>query len=186
MLYHISLRFWEYIEKFYPRIPKGRLDEIGENSTISRICLSDSIEGCFTGATWGGYNLVKDSPYKDTNFVAIARLYKFNKAEIQKENLLYPEEIREYVPDSNISREHWVINQEIVPNKSSIIILRDFHIETIAHEHKNGKCGICKIINPIYDMLNKEDEDVLVGFANSENKELFLDEHKKELFKILR
>ena len=139
MLYHISLKCWERIEIFSPRIPRGCLNGVEENDTIPRICLSDSLDNCLTAVSWGGLNLIKDPPYKGNNFLAVARLYEFDKENIKKENLLMPYQIAEYVPDSLISNEYWVINQNIFPEKSSIIVLRDFFfdVETMEYKGKN-------------------------------------------------
>lgn len=185
MLYHISLRFWERVEEFKPRIPKGRLDCVGEDATIPRICLSDSLEGCLTGVPWGGYNLINDPPYKAVGFMAIARLYEFDKSKIIEENLLSPKQIKKFVPDSEISREYWVTNQEIIPEKSCVIVLKDFCIEPVVIEHKGTKYRLYKITRPQYKTLKKEEEDLLLEFVNSDDKSSFVGNHKKELLAVL-
>ena len=44
-LYHVSYNLEEPLQKeFVPRIPGNSVNE--ENQTISRVCLSDSIQGC--------------------------------------------------------------------------------------------------------------------------------------------
>lgn len=186
MLYHVSLRFWDEITKFIPRVPKGRLDSVGEDTLIPRICLSDSIEGCLTGVPWGGYNLIKDPPYGEAGLAAIFRLYEFDKSKIKKENLLNPQQIKKYVPDSEVSREHWVINQEIVPEKSYIVMLKDFYIEPVIIQYKDTKYRMYKIIKPKYEILKKEEEDLLVNLANSENKGLFFRKHKNEFLSVFK
>lgn len=186
MLYHVSLRFWDEITKFIPRVPKGRLDSVGEDALTPRICLSDSIEGCLTGVPWGGYNLIKDPPYGKAGLAAIVRLYRFDKYKIKKENLLNPQQIKECVPDSEVSREYWVINQEIVPEKSHIVILRDFCVKPVIIQHKDIKYRMYKIAKPKYEILKKEEEDLLVNLANSENKDLFFRKYKNEFLSVFK
>jgi len=185
MLYHISLKFWRKIEMFSPRIPKGCLNGVNENNTIPRICLSDSVENCLTAASWGGSNLINDPPYKENELIAIARIYKFDCRKIKRKNLLLPCQIKKYVPDSLISHEHWVINQNISPKKSYVIILRDFFFDIKILEYEGRKYKVYKITRTKYDILTEEQDNLLISYLNSKNKESFTRKYINELYNIL-
>lgn len=185
MLYFIDIRFWEKIREFAPRVPKGRFLKLDEDSKIKRVCLSDSIAGCLTGVSWGGYNLVNDPPFTTGDLIVIARVYEFNKNEVCDGNLLKPNEVRKYVPDAEVGNEYWVVNQSIYPEKSYIIILRDYYLDFVVIEHGGVKYRLCKIKEPKFDILTHEQEDLLVNLALYDNKDEYFKKNYAELYKIL-
>lgn len=102
-------------EEFSPMIPKNVLSGGIEDSTIPRICVSNTIEGCLGSVTWGGYNI---ETYLEDNKNTI-RVYEFKLSDINKNNLITPEYLyeKDLVRDAVIHDEYWIINQKIIPSK---------------------------------------------------------------------
>ena len=128
---------------FYPRIPEFRLKN--ENSEIPRICLSDSIEGCLSAAPWGGDNI------GEVGKLEALRVYEFNVDNY--DNILFPEELvkSKYVPDANITGEHWVLNQNLYPDSTYYISLIDFEKRVISHFIKLEEVFYEKIYDVSFD-----------------------------------
>lgn len=163
MLYHISLRSWEVIDEFIPRVPKSRCEITGEDESIPRISLSSSIEGCLTGVPWGGFHLINDPPFENSDTIAVVRVYEFSEENIDKNNMLKPSDVVRYVADAEISQEHWIVNQGIKPDNSYILILEDFHFDFKIIEHKDSKIRVCKIKDIKYQRLSKKGEELLIS-----------------------
>ena len=118
-LYHVSRDITE-VQQFNPRLPKyANSIEVKE----PRICVADSIEGCIAATEcWLG-NLHGNTVIYDE--FSEARVYEFDEGDINANNLLTPKILKnkKYVFDAEITGEHWIINQSIVPSKSYIIRL---------------------------------------------------------------
>ena len=129
-LFHISYDHCDKIESFVPYVPLQRA--IGEDSSRSRICTSDSIEGCFAGSPHtdmlfveGGlvYDEVYDIYYtKDNEYNGVpAILYEFD---VPRDKVNFPEEVKQYVPDALETNEHW-ITEEVKPTGIRYLLLED-------------------------------------------------------------
>lgn len=105
-LYHISLDFGKNDDLcFIPRIPASAAD--GEDKTIKRVCLSDSIEGCINLADLSNGDLKSHLfPIKSEKSSPI-KVYEFH---IDTDSILYPNQISKYVPDAEIFGEYWYTN----------------------------------------------------------------------------
>ena len=110
---------------------------------------------------------------------------EFNRDDISSGNLLTPKEVSKHVPDAEVGNEYWVVNQSIYPEKSYIIILRDYYLDFVVIEHGGVKYRLCKIKEPKFDILTHEQEDLLVNLALYDNKNEYFKKNYAELYKIL-
>lgn len=129
--YHIQLEPNNIIENFQPRIPALRYEY--EDATIPRISLSTSIEGCLTAVPWGGRKLeIMTSEFSDFHseeeFYLVFRVYEFDSSTIQEGNLIATDELlkRGLVMDANASNEVWVINQDLKPTNTYLVVLEEY------------------------------------------------------------
>lgn len=113
-LYHISqlLENQEEIKQFVPRIPESRANE--ENETIPRVCVSDSLEGCFKGHP----DAVVDSEYGNFAQLLLEKgisglLFRVYHFIVDEADVMLPEELLEkgYVPDVLDTNEHWILTE---------------------------------------------------------------------------
>lgn len=93
LLYHISTKRDELVKHFIPRVPESCADDIGENSSIPRICLSDSPEHCLQAV---GFS-------RDLNCVT---LYA-GEFDLRDPALYTPGYVQRYVKDALADREYW-------------------------------------------------------------------------------
>ena len=189
MLYHISLNIGKKIKEFKPKVPRGKCVIVNENVTIPRICLSNSLEGCLTGVPWGGYNLITDSPLNSDQIITFARIYEFDETKIEEQNILFPHEVQKYVLDAEISGEHWVVNQTIVPEKSYVIVVKNFDIDCVNLKSNNKTYRIYVIKNPEYKILSKEIEDLWVNAINIEDdfdREKYVAKNYEKLLSVFK
>lgn len=128
--YHISLDTDNVIKEFMPRVPAMRYP--GEDSSIQRIALSTSIEGCLSAVPWGGRKLENISAgifdMTEEEIHCIFRVYEFEDTEFEINNFLSTGELLKegLVMDANNSDECWVINQSLKPTKSYIVVLMNY------------------------------------------------------------
>lgn len=126
-LYHISLDKSICEETvFYPRVPLDRIRT--EDCKTKRICVSKTIEGCFTAVPFFIYDLFEGDCGTSTEvMVAI-----FDKEEIKKKNFIDSSELykKDKVRDANITEECWIVNQKIKPCEVKTIILNKKGIVT--------------------------------------------------------
>lgn len=170
MLYHVSLKSWEIIDEFIPRIPKSRCELTGEDDNIPRISLSSSIEGCLTGVPWGGFELLNNPPLKNSKMITVMRVYEFEEINIDRKNIIKPDVVKNYVADAKISGEYWVVNQSINPSRSYLLILKDFCFDFEIINHNSQKIRVCKIKDIKYEKLSKEEEALLISEFNRRSK----------------
>lgn len=134
-LYHMDLLRGEEIEKFIPRVPNNRLSL--ENSTIKRICVSTTLEGCLGSAPWGA-SKVFEFPEN-----MIFRVYEFDVNDINNGNLLLTEDLmnNNYVADACLYDECWIINQDIKPSNIFYIKIDNYDdkLETFLHVDENSE-----------------------------------------------
>lgn len=103
LLYHISTRRDELVKHFIPRIPESYAKDIGENSTIPRICLSDSPEHCLQAV---GFS-------KEVNNVT---LYS-GEFSLSDPALFTPGYVQRYVKDALANREYWYCKEITLKGK---------------------------------------------------------------------
>ena len=99
--YHVSIDVFKDINLFTPRIPHSTMSV--EDTTISRICVSTSIEDCLNGIQY--FSILRESlflsPEDNYSFIEnINRIVKVYEFEYCKDNLKIPNEISDLVPDS--------------------------------------------------------------------------------------
>ena len=119
-MYHISLDIFKNIEVFVPRIPESRLKN--EDSTIPRVCISNSLENCLTGLTYMSKYYKRITDDSETNFSLFdgdcSRILKVYEFEVEN-NLISFKELhnRNLVPDAMITEEYWSLT-ELTPTNS--------------------------------------------------------------------
>lgn len=101
MLYHCS---FETVKRFVPRIPTFRAP--GENGSIKRICLSESIEQAVTAMSEGGNALLGMLLCKEI-FPPILHIYECKRGK----KFIPPEKLEEksLVGDASATREWWAL-----------------------------------------------------------------------------
>ncbi|MBR6618760.1 MAG: hypothetical protein IKK85_00280 [Clostridia bacterium] len=133
-LYHISYDTSEPLDKeFVPKIPKNCAT--GENESIERICLSDSIEGCINAAEDNLRN------YEDADKAIIVvweKEFSFPDDKLMCWPYLYE---NNFVPDAALTHEYWYL--EKVRMQGSF-----YEISNINHAISNKK--LVYIIKPKY------------------------------------
>ncbi|WPQ59794.1 hypothetical protein [Paenibacillus polymyxa] len=121
---------------FVPRVPENQIHGIKE-STIKRVCVSKTIEGCFT-AIGNGQN-----PH-DANFVRRGYyvLFKIDteKLGIEKRHIVSSRQIYRngWVPDADVTKEHWITKSFQVPKEEmSYIQIQSFkQVQTMAYPYE--------------------------------------------------
>lgn len=98
-LYHVS---YNKIDRFTPRIPQNRCP--GENDSIPRICLSDSIEGCINALPCSAEPI-----RRAMNADASIGLFVYTFYPEDEETILCPEQISHMVPDALDNHEYWLM-----------------------------------------------------------------------------
>lgn len=123
LLYHVSPIKVDY--PFTPRIPDLRMED--EDRIQRRICVCDSIEGCFTAIPYGGSKL--DILQEETK--GFYYIYTFDTADVAKENLITPSELyqRHLVEDAEITGEYWLL-EEMTPISETVIHLGSWEEES--------------------------------------------------------
>lgn len=104
---------------FFPEIPHNRLVE--EDSTTERICLAESIEGCFTAI---GAHRLEEMLYETDNELS-AIILTFDTEQMDLKYLRSPEDIDLKVPDAYLTREWWY-ELPIKPVKAEVKVLKGF------------------------------------------------------------
>lgn len=119
LLYHVSHS--EVNRPFTPRVPNVRME--GENSTMNRICVCDTLEGCFSAMPSGGAQL--DILQEDT--LGFYYVYTFDTETISEGNLMTPKELyqQDLVEDAELTGEYWIL-EEVQPIKKEVIFLEDW------------------------------------------------------------
>lgn len=133
-LFHLDKDTENIIQRFIPRIPDADCRMEGEDSIVSRICVSTSIDGCLSAVPWQcsiEYFADEELP---------VRVYEF---EITDESILDYKYLYEngLVNDANITKEHWIL-ESIVPTKIYDIIMEECWYETVGiipYAHINEK-----------------------------------------------
>lgn len=119
-LYHVSPEL-DIIPEFVPRIPSEIA--VGEDIMEERICVSNTIEGCFSSAPWGGvaleYTLYNEELEENRK---LFRVYEFDTSYIYSGHIMTPKELwmYDYVSDAIYKGEHWILENE--PYSSTYLI----------------------------------------------------------------
>lgn len=141
-LFHVN-REYNVIEKFTPRQPELSLSD--DEVKAKRICLSSTVDGCFSsiycGCTELKYSMLFSRDYDDDNFNPLTdegkhakfHLYIFDTNLITPQNLITPPKLKsdKLVGEALINKEHWVINQSIFPEEIFEIEVYDFEINKL-------------------------------------------------------
>jgi hypothetical protein len=142
--YHLSLQYEKMIEEFIPRIPKGVLYE--EDRRTPRICVSNSIEGCFLAHPCfreifadeivceldlpdGRYDQDDcEHYYASKEFGYFFRVYEFDINE--EDNVINNDELiaKSLVPDASETGEAWILNNRKPDRWYNIIVYNPFDI----------------------------------------------------------
>lgn len=127
ILYHISENTDLLIKEFVPRIPEYRAS--GEDNSIKRVCVSDSIEGCMMEYTCT-MDIVRDIYCREEGLSRRIRVYTFDSNDINEDNFMKTEKLleRKLVPDALTSKESWII-QKIKPKSCFDIFDIEYEID---------------------------------------------------------
>lgn len=151
-LYHISQlsEFPNETKRFIPRIPEYRAS--GENERIPRICVSDSLDGCFKAHPDAVHNInyaMDTEVLLEEGITGI--LYRVYHFLVDEEEVLFPNQLHSkgYVPDALDTNEHWILN-EIKPVGISYVclekaglLMEDSGAETLYTEYSTlGSWGL--------------------------------------------
>lgn len=151
--YHVSIDVFKDINLFTPRIPHSTMSV--EDTTISRICVSTSIEDCLNGIQY--FSILRESlflsPEDNYSFIEnINRIVKVYEFEYCKDNLKIPNEISDLVPDSIQTNEYWIL-EDLKPTNSYIISITDIKTEFDCKSNYEPY----KITNIKYDIVSISD-----------------------------
>lgn len=132
MLFSVS---FEDIEEHYPRIPKNRIE--GEDSTQKRICFTTDVKRGITAMPNGILSMRNLLNFWwESNIPPIFYIYSIDEKTIDKKNIVSTRTLarKKLVPDANIGKEVWVINQN-VKCKKEIVILKS--VSTFIRRYKS-------------------------------------------------
>lgn len=191
-MYHISTDIFKDIKEFVPRIPERKMNN--EDSSIPRVCISDSIENCLNGLLYlNNYRrfVCRDSEtnfdiFSDGECYRVFKVYEFDidsSVSIKTPEYIYSNNL---VPDALFNNEYWSTDT-IIPNKSYLIQIKNSpEVKEIKLEETSG---IMEIINKIDFVsvngndiaetieikFNKVDEETLEFFGNNSDCGLIYD-----------
>lgn len=100
-LYHVTMDLGVGSKIFTPRVPKNVCK--GENSDIKRVCVAKSIEDAISAFPYKNY-IVND--YKTEN-----RFLSVYEIEADEKDVIFSEDLHEYVPDSHLTNECWITKE---------------------------------------------------------------------------
>ncbi|KZD63358.1 hypothetical protein [Bacillus cereus] len=105
---------------FKPRIPLDRLEN--ENSSIARVCVAESIEGCLSAFPDGGKELL-ETLYVQEMHVKVFRI-DAEKLGIREEDIFNSSRLytTDLVADAENNKENWILREFVVPEKDQYII----------------------------------------------------------------
>ena len=101
-LYHVSIEANLEPHHFIPRIPSRSLN--GEDTTIPRICASDTISNCLRGCP-DGYLFCTESVILQSAFLYV---YEIDMMKIGYRNIRLWHELTDLVPDVQKTKEYWI------------------------------------------------------------------------------
>ena len=173
--YHLGLEKDGVVDIFKPRVPESIMYE--ENDKIKRICLADSIKNCLNAVSWGKGGLYFNTNNKGESIPII--VYEFSNG-ILSENLVTPIALSEkkLVPDAMLTQEYWVINQNLIPDRTFYIVVKDIVMEEV-----NGE-EVIKGFN--YEQIDIENYIADYSFSFEIKLECEKDNLKKRIFDFLK
>lgn len=127
IFFHVSSNL-DHNGIFYPKIPEKTFSsqsnntDLVEDSTTPRICVSTSIEGCFTSMPSGGLlfeNLLEECDSTFKVFKIDSEKLGIKDSSIVSSDKLYTMNL---VPDAEITDEHWITSPFTVPEEDTQII----------------------------------------------------------------
>lgn len=102
-LYHVTMDLETEEKEFVPRIPKYRCKD--EDDTIARVCVCPTLEGAVGAFPYKTYYFNQYINYRDEYYLVY---YKIPTANLEFKT---SEELKDLVPDSHITKEHWILNR---------------------------------------------------------------------------
>lgn len=171
-LYHIHLGSKDTLPSLTPRIPRAILD--GEDNTIQRICLSDSIFNCLIGIGYTRLDEYLDMTY-DTPSGSVITILKWNIKDLNKDKLVnYTQLDNELlVDDAYITHEYWYLNSLAIDKAEVTEIVIDYIVYDDASEYVLPKILRDKIKTEtgndrdLYDKLYYEAVDDFLNEGNN-------------------
>lgn len=103
-MYHVSLDLNVGEKVFTPRIPKDRCK--GENDAIKRISVARSVEDAISGFPYKDYFVNKYNRCQK-------RLLSIYEFKVKKKDVIFSEDLKDYVPDAHITKECWLVKETV-------------------------------------------------------------------------
>lgn len=127
---------------FMPRVPTNHLKGY-EESTIKRICVSPTVEGCFTAI--GNGNSAYDANFMRRGYYLLFRI-DTEKLGIEKKHIITNRKIYRngWVPDANVTKECWITKEFQVPKEDTLFIqIRSFEqVQVTAYPYQSLKTAV--------------------------------------------
>lgn len=119
VFYHVSTLLTKN-GVFKPRIPADRLEN--ENSSIPRVCVAESIEGCLSAFPDGGKELL-ETVYEQDMKVKVFRI-DAEKIGIRDEDIINSASLytSNLVADAENNKENWILREFVVPEEDQYVI----------------------------------------------------------------
>lgn len=118
--YHVSMDLELGEKEFVPRIPKYRCED--EDNTIKRVCVCPTLKDSLGAFPYKGHYVNNLMRRRNENYLA------YYEIPVGSLNYKTDKEIHDLVPDSHITKEHWVL--ENFKAKSNIIKLKKFKLSS--------------------------------------------------------
>ncbi len=132
---------------FVPMIPESA--GLEEDKTIKRVCLSSSIEGCLQAIPRGG---------KDISVGVELIIYEAEISTLD-ENLIFPEEVRDYVPDALENEEYWYMKELHMTGKKVKLTNFDYSFE-LGFTSVDEDDFICRMLDTVSEEAYKYLEEI--------------------------
>lgn len=140
ILYHVSFDISSSKKYFIPRIPLSKSKY--ENSSIARICFSDSITRCICAIS-DVFDKITNSPYIDVFELDVNK----NCDKLLSYEQLYN---KSYVPDSLFTHEYWYLAPIVLsPIKYKII---DLEVDNYFLVHEQQRADLFTYIDEHYNL----------------------------------
>ena len=149
VLYHVSLEVPKntksVITEFKPRIPKSTANR--ENRTIKRVCFAPSVKECISG--------IENFSDKIGDKILVYKLdTSAYKPKIPSSKILSPDKLANYVGDTSITNEHWILTDLKLIGKVKTII--EFEADYVYLVSDNMKSDIIDYVEDNYSLTRKQ------------------------------
>ncbi|MFA9560685.1 hypothetical protein ACERII_25750 [Evansella sp. AB-rgal1] len=135
IVYHLSKGLDDEIREFVPRIPEARQE--GEDDSIKRICVADSIEGCLSAMPISSDVSLEPNKTYPFCYYTVYELEAPNYIKGSRDKtttIISNEQLIEQklVPDAKITEEHWITQS--ISRDSDEIYIKNVYIIKIDSE----------------------------------------------------